>query len=418
MSSPTTYSVGTASVANGDTTVTFSGAIMGSADFPNFRAGDLFAVPGQPLVPPQRLASVDYGAETAELWVGWPGATIIAAAYEVRFVDEGVRTTAQTRRYIEMLGQLSALGIQPNAFGLMADRPGYDDRAAGFIFLDVGDPWTLYIKLSATAGDWGAGQPIEGGEGPMGPAGLVGVWQGAYSGATAYVLKDVVLDDGSLWIAKGATTGNAPPVLPTTSNTWWDLLLPKGAKGDPGEGNVDGVAAGDGITVDGVTDPANPVVALSAGTLALLGLASTAVQPGSLGNAATRDVGTGAGTVAAGDDSRIVGGLQAATEDQTIVGGARVTVKNLGNLNGASITPDPGDRPVQKITNNGAGSILPGSDEGSYLLQVINASGAGAITTTGWTLKGDSFDTTSTSKFLCSCMVTSDIKVMSVLKVA
>lgn len=106
------------------------------------------------------------------------------------------------------------------------------------------------------------------------------------------------------------------------------------------------------------------------------------------------------------------------TEDQTITGGARVTPKDLGNLSGASITPDPGDRAVQKVTNNGGGSILPGSNEGAYILQVINTTGAGAITTTGWTLKGDSFDTTTTSKFLCSCLVTSDMKVMTITKVA
>lgn len=114
-------------------------------------------------------------------------------------------------------------------------------------------------------------------------------------------------------------------------------------------------------------------------------------------------------------DATILGGN---VEDQTISGGARVTPKDLGNLSGQSITPDPGDRPIQKVTNNGAGSILPGSNEGQYTLQVINTSNAGAITTTGWTLRGDVFDPTTTSKFLCSCFVTSDLKVMTILKVA
>lgn len=109
--------------------------------------------------------------------------------------------------------------------------------------------------------------------------------------------------------------------------------------------------------------------------------------------------------------------LLGSTEQQTLAGGANVTVKNLGNLSGASITPNPGDRPIQKITNNGAGSILPGSNEGHYTLEVLNTTGAGAITSTGWTLKGDSFDTTTTSKFLCSCLVTSDMKVMTIVKV-
>jgi hypothetical protein len=105
-------------------------------------------------------------------------------------------------------------------------------------------------------------------------------------------------------------------------------------------------------------------------------------------------------------------------EDQSITGGARVTIKDLGNLSGATITPDPGDRPTQKITNNGAGSILPGTNEGSYTLIIVNASGAGAITTTGWTLKGSPFDTTTTSVFICSAFVYTDAKVLSVLKVA
>lgn len=110
--------------------------------------------------------------------------------------------------------------------------------------------------------------------------------------------------------------------------------------------------------------------------------------------------------------------LQPNVEDQSISGGARVTPKDLGNLSGTTKTPDPGDRPIQKITNNGAGTITPGSNYGTYLLQVVNASGAGSITTTGWTVRGDSFDTTASSKFLCSCLVTADMAVMNILKVA
>lgn len=110
--------------------------------------------------------------------------------------------------------------------------------------------------------------------------------------------------------------------------------------------------------------------------------------------------------------------LKGDVEDQTITGGARITIKDLGNLSGASITPDPGDRPTQKVTNNGAGSILPGSNEGSYTLIIKNTTGAGTITTTGWALKGDPFDTTTTSVFLCSAFVYTDAKVLFVSKVA
>jgi hypothetical protein len=108
-------------------------------------------------------------------------------------------------------------------------------------------------------------------------------------------------------------------------------------------------------------------------------------------------------------------------EAQTLTGGANVTVKDLGVLSVAgsnTITPNPGSRPHQKLTNDHAGSVLPGSNAGSYILDILNATGAGALTTTGWTVKGDSFDTTTTSKFRCYCSVTSDAKTMTVLKVA
>lgn len=105
-------------------------------------------------------------------------------------------------------------------------------------------------------------------------------------------------------------------------------------------------------------------------------------------------------------------------EDQVVTGGARITPKDLGALSGNVITIDPGDRPIQKVTNNGAGDLRPGTNPGAYSLVIVNAAGAGAIATTGWVIKGDSFDTTSTSKFLCSCIVTADIALMFVTKVA
>lgn len=106
-----------------------------------------------------------------------------------------------------------------------------------------------------------------------------------------------------------------------------------------------------------------------------------------------------------------------ATEDQALTGGARITTKDLGNLSGLTITPDPGDRPTQKITNNGAGTIAPGSNQGAYHLTVINAAGAGAITVSGWTKVDGAFDTTTTSKFWCSCIVCGDYSAISILKV-
>lgn len=104
--------------------------------------------------------------------------------------------------------------------------------------------------------------------------------------------------------------------------------------------------------------------------------------------------------------------------DQTITGGARVTTLDLGNLSGTTKTPDPGDRPIQKITNNGAGTIAPGTNQGAYLLVVKNTTGAGAITTSGWSLvSGDAFGTATTAEYLCHCTVVGDFSSMIVKEI-
>lgn len=134
--------------------------------------------------------------------------------------------------------------------------------------------------------------------------------------------------------------------------------------------------------------------------------ASDYAKVADLGNAAGLDVGTTAGTVAAGDDSRFSGNAKLAVEDQSLTGGARVTVKNLGTVSTGTITPDPGDRPHQEYANDGAHTLAPGANAGSYLLDIVNGASAGAITTSGWTkVAGDSFTTTNGHKFRCHCSV-------------
>lgn len=67
---------------------------------------------------------------------------------------------------------------------------------------------------------------------------------GAYNGATTYSLDDVVTDQGSSWIYinASATAGNSPPNLPTTSNTYWDILAEAGADGTGAVDTVNGVS--------------------------------------------------------------------------------------------------------------------------------------------------------------------------------
>jgi hypothetical protein len=86
-------------------------------------------------------------------------------------------------------------------------------------------------------------------------------------------------------------------------------------------------------------------------------------------------------------------------EDQQIAGGARVTAKSLTTGN---VTIDPGDRPLQFITNGGAFTITAPANDGSCMLLVTNNASAGAITFSGFTVgpnTGDALTTTNTHKF-------------------
>jgi hypothetical protein len=93
-------------------------------------------------------------------------------------------------------------------------------------------------------------------------------------------------------------------------------------------------------------------------------------------------------------------------EDQALTGGARVTSKSLGTITTGTVTPDPGDRPMQHYTNNGAHTLAPGTNKGAYYLDILNGASAGAITKSGWTKEtGAAFTTTNAHKFRCYCSI-------------
>ena len=242
MALPTTYSVGTISVVNGSTACVGVGTAWAGKVF----AGDFVFLPSQPLVPAVRVAA-DATDEAIVLAWSWPGSDAADAAYEVHITPDATRVQERTRRVLALLGSIANTGLGVDAIGEFADRTAFDGSAAGFAFLSTdgdGDTITdpvVFIKATATSGDWSDPIEFRGPTGPQGLPGIIGVWRGAYSGATAYVTNDIVRDGGSAWIALGATTGNAPPALPTTSNTWWDLV--------PGTGTVSSVNGTDGDVV-------------------------------------------------------------------------------------------------------------------------------------------------------------------------
>lgn len=313
MALTTWYSAGTVSVDNGSAIVTGTGTLWGDDVI---MPGDLFCDPAQPAVPPQRVKEVTADG-TLELWAPWPGTTLTDAAYEIRYVGIIERSTAQTRKVLEQLGEVDAyFDLQVDE---LADRAAYDDQPAGYRVLvsNTGDGRSaIYSKNSATSADWsdpafvtggsidvtvgtvselvfGATPTVEGTPGagsleldfglPGGPALSVGtitrgdaavtsspvtggyelsfvipsqVAQGDYAGGAAYVAGDVVQYAGSSWTALQATTGNAPPTLPTTNNAFWQL---QAQKGNDGAGTVTSLSGGAGIQIDSA-DPTIPVI--------------------------------------------------------------------------------------------------------------------------------------------------------------
>lgn len=310
MALPADYTSGTITLTNGSPNFTGTGTGWQAADF---REGDILLGiqdhAGQVYVV-QEITSQTSGILTQD-WAGASG----TYEYRMRYEWDSSRVSAQTRTLIELLGNgnlqalanLTGPGVPvfngPHAMEVrpvtdfingvaynvqvdtLADRDAYDGQSAGFAVLvsDMGDGRSaLFSKASNASGDWtdpayitgpvGPEPDLQAGTASRGPLGMsftpVGAGyeldltiptqaaQGDYSGATAYITGDIVQQNGSSWVALQDTTGNAPPSLPTTSNTFWQLLARAGMDG---AGTVTAVVAGDGIDIDS-TDPTMPVV--------------------------------------------------------------------------------------------------------------------------------------------------------------
>ncbi|WP_105430233.1 LamG-like jellyroll fold domain-containing protein [Neorhizobium sp. T6_25] len=260
---------------------------------------------------PLPLASIegDTAATAALEWTGATGTYAYALLRATAFSEQlETNSNILSRLLVAMeAGTLYRYDVAAET----ADLATYDERPAGFAFLAIDvNPAALYIKASATSGDWAG--PFSYGTGPAGPApeidfepvvtgapgtnaemevtgsgepgdpyqitftipaGEIGVnFRGAYSGATAYVIRDMVLNNGSSWIALQATTGNAPPILPATANAYWQLAAAKGTDGTgtgdvlgPGGATVGRVAAFSSNTGKAIDDGGKLVADLVTG---------------------------------------------------------------------------------------------------------------------------------------------------------
>jgi hypothetical protein len=99
--------------------------------------------------------------------------------------------------------------------------------------------------------------------------------------------------------------------------------------------------------------------------------------------------------------------LSASATGQQITGGARITPFLIGTVTTGTLTPDPGNGPMQYVTVNGPIALAPGANRGQYTLEITNGASVGtAPTTAGFsTVKGDAFTTVSGSVFTCSVII-------------
>lgn len=146
-------------------------------------------------------------------------------------------------------------------------------------------------------------------------------------------LADSAVQPGTLG---GVAYVNFPAV--PAGNVLNDLgnWVPQSGGGGGGGGQVNTITQGTGIAVN-ATDPINPTVSLSSGPIASLALADSAVQPSALGDAAGLNVGTSAGTVAAGNHTHpaattSVAGFMSGADKTKLNGVATGATANLGTV--------------------------------------------------------------------------------------
>lgn len=124
--------------------------------------------------------------------------------------------------------------------------------------ITVGTVDTVNPDVPATVTNSGtSGAAVFDFEIPKGDPGTPINHRGDYNGATTYALNDAVRVLGSTWVYINATpgSGNAPPTLPTESNSYWQLMAQAGSNGT---GAVDLVNGQSGVVVlDGSDVEAN-----------------------------------------------------------------------------------------------------------------------------------------------------------------
>jgi hypothetical protein len=200
------YATGTASVANGATTVTLTGGITTPL------------VPGDPFYSGNAVGLINSITDNThfELALPWAGTTAVNAAFVVPYLGaqryQSAYNGQKVRQLLTLLDGIGVIYYVPSTQSVPDPANGNDGDFA--LKIVPGSAFTFFQK---TAGVWvNLGQPV----------GIAN--QGFWSSTTAYKVNDIVSRLGVLYIATALSTNQAPEAAPT----YWQTLLAGGNRYD------------------------------------------------------------------------------------------------------------------------------------------------------------------------------------------
>lgn len=242
-------------------------------------------------------------------------------------------------------------GPRGNSILTGSGAPSSGTGIDGDWYINNASPAALVIYGPKAAGAWGSGQPISGG----GAAGALLAANNLSDLTSAATARTSLGLGGAATANVGTSTGTVAAGDDSRMTNSRTPLAHAGSHGSGGSDVVTPAAIGAyttsaGTTLEGRVTAVENTALTKSDNLASLGSTATARTNLGLGGAAVLAVGTGAATVAAGDDSRITGAAQKAQNlaDLANAGTART---NLGLGNSAT-----------RAVGTTAGTVATGDD--------------------------------------------------------